>query len=364
MGRQSFVLLTVLTLSLGQPFLPAAQAEPAPMVKASKQLLRTLNGHENSVDYVQFSPDGKELISQGDDEKNLRFWDVASGQLKRTLREENWIESVAISANGKLIATAYRVGNDESTIHLWDATTLKVIKTFDRLDKSAPIGPDGKPLRPENFLMSVALSPNGRVLATSGLNESVQLWDTSTGKQIGTLKGEVGRLTIQIRFSPDGRTLLTEGGKVIERSTFEERGLKLWDVSSAQVVKVLNRKPIFDFNLTFSPDMKTLYTSSYSDGVHIWDTSAEQQKPRIFAAKIEATSDAEVQSLSLSPDGKTLATGRRNGSIQLWDPESGQLIMTLKGHESGVSSLMFSPDGQTLASGSFDKTVKLWKIAP
>ncbi len=363
MRRQSFVLLMAIALGLGHPFLRVSQAEPVAMTKASKQLLRTLNGHENSVDYVQFSPDGKELITQGEDEKNLRFWDVASGQLKRTLREESWIESVAISANGKLIATSYRDSNDESTIHLWDATTLKVIKTFDRLDKAAPIGPNGKPLRPENFPMSVALSPDGKLLAIAGLDENVQLWDTATGKQTAILKGELGRLFIQIRFSPDGRTLLTEGGKVIERATFEERALKLWDVNSGQLVRVLNRKSVFDFNLTFSPDMKTLYTSSYSDGVHIWDTSVEQQKPRIFAAKIDASSDTEVQSLSLSPDGKTLATGRMNGSIQLWNLESGQLVTTLKGHESSVNSLMFSPDGQTLASGSNDKTVKLWKTA-
>lgn len=363
MRRQFLIVLTALALGLGQSSLSVSQAEPGSTAKVSKQLLRTLNGHENGITYLLFRPDGKELVSQGEDEKNLRFWDLASGQLKRTLREESWIESVAISANGKWIATAYRNSNDESTIHLWDVATGKVLRIFDRLDKAAPIGPDGKALRPENFPMSVALSPDGRWLATAGLDENVQLWDTATGKQSVILKGELGRLTIQLCFSPDGKTLLTEGGKVIERSTFEDRAIKLWEINSGQLLHVLNRKPIFDFNLTFSQDGKTLYTSNYSDGVHIWDMNVEQQKPRIFAAKIDA-SDAEVQSLSLSPDGKTLATGRMNGSIQLWNLESGQLLTTLKGHEASVSRLAFSPDGQTLASGSYDKTIKLWKVAP
>ncbi|AFZ13498.1 WD40 repeat-containing protein [Crinalium epipsammum PCC 9333] len=72
--------------------------------------------------------------------------------------------------------------------------------------------------------------------------------------------------------------------------------------------------------------------------------------------------DNYVISVSFSPDGKTLASSSADCTIKLWDVETGKEIRTLTGHEDSVSSVSFSPDGKTLASGSSDKTIKLWDI--
>jgi WD40 repeat protein len=71
---------------------------------------------------------------------------------------------------------------------------------------------------------------------------------------------------------------------------------------------------------------------------------------------------ALVESLAFSPDGKILAAGLRDGSIQLWDVLSGNSIATLNGHQSYVLDLTYSPDGRILVSASYDKTVKAWTI--
>src|SRR5262252_2296202 len=64
--------------------------------------------------------------------------------------------------------------------------------------------------------------------------------------------------------------------------------------------------------------------------------------------------------VTFSPDGKRLATGSFDHTVRLWDSNTGQELLTLKGHGDQVHSVAFSPDGKWLASGSLDHTVKVW----
>ena len=69
-----------------------------------------------------------------------------------------------------------------------------------------------------------------------------------------------------------------------------------------------------------------------------------------------------VRSVSFSPDGRTIASSSRDQTIRLWDVQSGVEKRRLTGHTDTVYSVVFSPDGQTLASGSWDETVRLWDV--
>src|SRR5262249_28777328 len=67
-----------------------------------------------------------------------------------------------------------------------------------------------------------------------------------------------------------------------------------------------------------------------------------------------------VRNVAYSPDGKRLASGSTHGRVRVWDAQTGQEVLTLRGHTGTVASVCFSPDGKCLASASSDKTVRLW----
>ena len=69
-----------------------------------------------------------------------------------------------------------------------------------------------------------------------------------------------------------------------------------------------------------------------------------------------------VRSVTFSPDGRTLASSSYDRTVRLWDARTGQGLKTLQGHTGSIYSVAFSPDGETLVSGSLDQTVRLWNV--
>ncbi|MFH9402214.1 WD40 repeat domain-containing protein [Streptomyces sp. NPDC017638] len=114
----------------------------------------------------------------------------------------------------------------------------------------------------------------------------------------------------------------------------------------------------------YSPDGRTLATTSYDRTVRLWDIR-DTTRPAPLGRPLTGHTDA-VGAAAFSPDGRVLATGSADRTIRLWDltdrsrPTSARPPLT--GHEEAVNSLAFSPDGHTLASASDDRTVRLWDV--
>jgi hypothetical protein len=169
-----------------------------------------------------------------------------------------------------------------------------------------------------------------------------------------------------VAFSPDGKTLASSSGD----NTFT-----LWDVSNpkvpVQLGKLLSGHTGQVSSVAFSPDSKTLAssdkgnTNSGDNTIVLWDVS--DPKYPIQLGKPLSGMTAGVTSVAFSPDGKTLASGSGDHTIILWDvsnPKSPvQLGKPLNGHTAEVTSVAFSPDGKTLASSSGDSTIILWDVS-
>ncbi|WP_293355786.1 MULTISPECIES: CHAT domain-containing protein [unclassified Microcoleus] len=192
----------------------------------------------------------------------------------------------------------------------------------------------------------VSFSPDGQLLASTGVDGTVRLSDLH-GKEL--IKFGVSKERVRnIYFSPDGWRLATGG---------EEGTTKLWDLKG-NLMREFPKQREGVFNITFSPNGKTLATGSGDGMVRLW--SWEGRLLKEFPAH-HTSRDKKVWGISFSPDGKTLATGSGDRTAKLWDLK-GQLLSEFKGHKDTVFSVSFSPDGQKLATASMDGTAKLWDL--
>src|SRR5262249_16479155 len=132
-------------------------------------------------------------------------------------------------------------------------------------------------------IYSVAVSPDGKTLASAGDDKAIKLWDLATAKLLHTLTGQQGEVHAPIAFSPDGKTLA---------STARANPGRLWDP-------------------TADPPQEKMVLRGHGD---------------------------HVSSVAFSPDGKLLATSSPDGSVKVWDAGTGKNLRTLWGHEQGTAA--------------------------
>jgi WD40 repeat protein/serine/threonine protein kinase len=240
---------------------------------AARQLRARLSGHGGPVRVVAWSPDGRTLASQGIGGP-IKLWEAATGTWRADLPESSHLATseAVFAPDSRTVYAGY-----DSFIRRWDVTARQ------RLDDVRVGGPQGKRF--------VALSPDGRALATGGGHHVTALWDTATWQPRAQLTGRAWEHAV---FSADGHTLA---------AACAGRRAGLWDVTTGRLHAIL-------------------YGHTES-----------------------------VNQVAFSPDGKTLATASTDGTVRLWHVRTGQEVLVLEQGLGPVHSVAFSPDGQLLVTG-------------
>jgi WD40 repeat protein len=196
-------------------------------------------------------------------------------------------------------------------------------------------------------VMSVAFSPDGRILASGCRDDTMRLWEVATGKLDETLTGHTGDV-YGVAFSPDGKLLASASG---------DKTIRLWDVATRRVVRTLDGHDDLVRSVAFFPDGGKLVSSSADKAVRVWDVG-EGTLQRTFTGHA-----GQVRSVAVSPDAKRIASGSTDGTARVWDAAAGAELAVLRGHATSLEAVAFSPDGKTLATSSNDSTVRLWDVA-
>ena len=197
----------------------------------------------------------------------------------------------------------------------------------------------------------VAYRPDGKLLASSGLDGIVQLWDPVSRKNVRTIRG--GAALMGLAFAADGRRLVT---------CSQLNLVAVWDPDTGQDPFTL-RVSVAPM-VAVSPDGQRLACATDDGVVTVWDPASGQRLLTLHGHSFRA------QGVAFSPDGSLLATGPHDHTAKLWDPVTGQLLATLK-HEASIYGVAFSPNGALLATCTGPSTeqhevvgqLHLWSVA-
>lgn len=195
---------------------------------------------------------------------------------------------------------------------------------------------------------ALALSPDGTVLASAGVDNAIKLWNPSDGAPLGEMKTR-GTYSSSLAFFPDGKKLV---------SADSDGRVRIWDPASGETVLALTGHGDPALAVTVFPDGERLASGGADGTVRLWRTTSRRP------VRITRAHPGYVTAIAVSPDGSLLASGSASDPvIRLWRTDTGRPAGKFEGHSGAVTALDFSPSGERLLSAGEDGTVKVWAIS-
>ncbi len=272
---------------------------------------RTIVASDPYVGHLAFTPDGSHLLaaigngSVSGTGSTIAIWDTATGKQIAVLPGvKSDVHAVAISADGKLLATANHQGNSTK---IWDLAAASLVRTL-----------EGNPY--SGFL---AFDRSSRLLVSEP--GGLRMWDVAAGEEIDSIPGVGGG---SLAFSGDGNWMASN-----------PRGsLKVWSTKSWTPASLAPPESAYVWWMGFAGPQ--LPTTINNIGLRSWQIADDAAAPNLVGS---------TYAMAQSRDGKFLAFAHaRGGEVEIWNLPTASRLATFSAHKLSVNKLEFSPDGKYL----------------
>ncbi|MDQ7803117.1 hypothetical protein Q5425_05215 [Amycolatopsis sp. A133] len=332
----------------------------------------TLRGHRGVVWDLAYDPDVPSRLASAGSDGTLRFWDVTAPGDPIVLRgHRGRVAPVEFSGDGRRVVT----GGRDTTVRVWRSTgdsSPVVLRGHEGEVWDATFSPDGRRIASasqdgtvrvwkadgddhpvvlrghQGDVWDVAFSPDGRHLASAGEDGTVRIWTTDPDDPPTVLRGHESSV-YNVSYSPDGTRLATAG---------LDGTVRIWSTAADGDPIVLPGHQGGARSAVFSPDGQRLATASADGTVRIW-RSLTDRDPIVLEGH-----QGPVAGAVFSADGQHLATNGSDRTVRIWKADGAGGSVVIKGYGSSVSTLAFSPDGHSLITAHGDGTARIARCEP
>jgi WD40 repeat protein len=320
-------------------------------VETGKEKVR-FKGHKAEVTAAAFSPDGKRILTGGgvdeviDNKRqdySVRLWDRAKGEEIRAFEgHTTMVRRVQFSPDGKRIVTGASDPAPSGSARLWDASTGAQIHAFPQyalstLNTTPAFNPDGDAILLATRLgaeivdaetgrsiskigvegsrigfNSAEFSPDGRFVLTSSSDNTARIWNAKTGREVKVLTGHTN-FVLQACFSENGKKVVTAS---------HDQTVRIWDAETGDELKLIRNSGSVGQARFVGGDKRVLAQwrsdadAKVVQGVSLWKIDTAREDLRVSGGRV----------MAVDPDGKKILVTDDLRGGQLWDASTGELV--------------------------------------
>jgi len=281
------------------------------------------------ISAVAFSPDGKKLAAAG--YREVVIWDLEKANLSRRIGSGQLGTTIGALAFLKgLLAVGEGTPQSSGAVRIFDIETAREVHVFDE---------------PIDVVYSLAVSPDGKLLAAAGAESSARVWSVAERKLVATIQ-EQGDWVLGVSFSRDGKYLATASSA---------GGAGIWEVGTWKSAVRLPESEVLQ-GAAFGADAVTLALAV--GGPSQWSLQFRRRNNVRYTRSI-STGNGMPLDVIWTPKKNRIYVPLSDGTLRVFDP-NGRLLARLAGHGDWVYCVAANPAETAVASGSADGTVRLW----
>lgn len=265
----------------------------------------------------------------------LELWNAEEQVLVRELEKAGIWNAICFSSDGKFLFAGGGESGLQGEVRQYETATATLVRSY-----------GGH----RDAIYGLALSPDGKTLATGSYDQKIKLWNTETGEELRTLSGHNG-CVYGLDFRPDGRILASASG---------DRTVKLWDVSTGERRDTLSQSLKELYTVKFSPDGKRVAAAGVDNRVRVWEVSDEAKETTNPILVSKFAHEGPILRIAFSNDGKLLASASEDRTVKLWEGAELKEKLVLEKQPDWVPALTFVLGNKGLAVGRADESIAFY----